>query len=108
MKRTSSCRRSPIVARPRQTRPASADRLKMSTNCTAWLRSMMDCDVISETATKSPTFTSIVQIVACAIGSSPSRPNSAYGLSRAMPSGPFSTKLWVIQPERAKDGSSSV
>ena len=51
--------------------------LKMSTNCTAWLRSIMDCEVISETPTKRPTFTSIVQIAACEIGSSPSRPKRA-------------------------------
>ena len=80
----------------------------MSTNCTAWLRSMIDCDVSSETPTKSPTLTSMVQIVACVIGSSPASPNSAYGLSAASPNGPASMKLSAIQPERANDGSSSV
>ena len=61
-----------------------------------------------ESGAKSPTFTSIVQIVACEIGSSPSSPRSAYGLSRATPIGPLSTKLWVIQPERAREGSRRV
>ena len=49
-KRASRRRKSPIVARPRQIRSPDAAR-KMSTNWLAWLRSMMVCEVTSETAT---------------------------------------------------------
>ena len=51
MKRASRRRKSPIVARPRQIRSPAAARPKMSTNWLAWLRSMMVCEVTSDTAT---------------------------------------------------------
>ena len=51
MKRFINRRRSPIVALPRQMRAPSEVRLKMSTNCTAWLRSIMDWVVTSNTTT---------------------------------------------------------
>ena len=78
----------------------------MSTNCTAWLRSITVCDVISEIR-QEPDVHQHRPDRGMRDRVQPLEP-SAYGLSRAAPIGPFSTKLWVIQPERAKEGSRSV
>ena len=44
-KRESRSHRSSTLARPCHVRPATAESLKTSANCTAWLRSSTDCEV---------------------------------------------------------------
>ena len=56
--------------------------LKISMNCTAWLRSIIVCELTSETPANRPILTSIVQMVACDIGSSPLQPEQRIGLQK--------------------------
>ena len=49
-------------------------------------------------------FASMLQIIACVIGSRPVRPKSACGLRDVLSNGPCSRNPAGIQPERANDG----